>query len=150
MGDLPVTGVQTCALPIYSSGIVDGAAAVLIGSAAAGKQLGLKPRARIVATAVVGTEHTIMLTGPAPATRKALQVAGMNISDIDLFEVNEAFSAVVMRFMREMNVDESRVNVNGGSIAMGHPLGATGSMNLGTLLDELDRKSTRLNPNHNQ
>lgn len=126
--------------PGNSSGIVDGAAAVLIGSEAAGKQLGLKPRARIVATAVVGTEPTIMLTGPAPATRKALKVAGMDISDIDLFEVNEAFSAVVMRFMRELNVDESRVNVNGGAIAMGHPLGATGAMILGTVLDELEAR----------
>lgn len=124
--------------PGNSSGIVDGAAAVLIGSAEAGKQFGMKPRARIVSTAVVGTDPVIMLTGPAPAARKALKVAGMNVNDIDLHEVNEAFAAVVMRYMAEMNVSEEIVNVNGGSIAMGHPLGATGAMILGTLLDELE------------
>lgn len=127
--------------PGNSSGIVDGAAAVLIGSEAAGKKFGMKPRARIVATAVVGTDPTIMLTGPAPAARKALKVAGMDVSDIDLFEVNEAFASVVMRFMEEMNVPEEKVNVNGGSIAMGHPLGATGAMILGTLLDELEARN---------
>ena len=127
--------------PGNSSGIVDGAAAVLIGSEAAGKKFGMKPRARIVATAVVGTDPTIMLTGPAPAARKALKVAGMDVSDIDLFEVNEAFASVVMRFMEEMNVPEDKVNVNGGSIAMGHPLGATGAMILGTLLDELEARN---------
>ena len=127
--------------PGNSSGIVDGAAAVLIGSEAAGKKFGMKPRARIVATAVVGTDPTIMLTGPAPAARKALKVAGMDVSDIDLFEVNEAFASVVMRFMDEMNVPEEKVNVNGGSIAMGHPLGATGAMILGTLLDELEARN---------
>lgn len=127
--------------PGNSSGIVDGAAAVLIGSEIAGKQFGMKPRARIVATAVVGTDPTIMLTGPAPAARKALKVAGMNVDDIDLFEVNEAFASVVMRFMDEMNAPEDKVNVNGGSIAMGHPLGATGAMILGTLLDELEARN---------
>lgn len=126
--------------PGNSSGIVDGAAAVLIGSEAAGKKYGMKPRARIIATAVVGTDPTIMLTGPAPAARKALKVAGMSVSDIDLFEVNEAFASVVMRFMDEMNVPADKVNVNGGSIAMGHPLGATGAMILGTLLDELEAR----------
>ena len=125
--------------PGNSSGIVDGAALMLIGSAAKGKELGLKPRARIVATAVTSTDPTIMLTGPAPATRKALAKAGLSIDDIDLFEVNEAFASVVMKFMKDMGVPESKVNVNGGSIAMGHPLGATGGMIIGTALDELER-----------
>ena len=129
--------------PGNSSGIVDGAAAVLIGSAAAGKQFNMTPRARIVATAVVGAEPTIMLTGPAPAARKALKVAGMDVSDIDLFEVNEAFASVVMRFIDEMGISEDIVNVNGGSIAMGHPLGATGAMILGTLLDELEARDLK-------
>lgn len=124
-----------------ASGIVDGAALVLIGSKEAGERLGLRPRARIVATALVGTEPTIMLTGPAPATRKALRLAGMTLDDIDLFEVNEAFAAVVLKFMRDMAlVDQDRVNVNGGAIALGHPLGATGAMLLGTALDELERR----------
>ncbi len=126
--------------PGNSSGIVDGAAALLIGSAAIGKKFGMTPRARIVASAVVGTDPTIMLTGPAPAARKALKLAGMSVNDIDLFEVNEAFASVVMRFMDEMNVPEDIVNVNGGAIAMGHPLGATGAMILGTLLDELEAR----------
>ncbi len=126
--------------PGNSSGIVDGAAALLIGSAAIGKKFGMTPRARIVASAVVGTDPTIMLTGPAPAARKALKLAGMSVNDIDLFEVNEAFASVVMRFMDEMNVPEDIVNVNGGAIAMGHPLGATGAMILGTLLDELETR----------
>jgi acetyl-CoA C-acetyltransferase len=130
--------------PGNSSGIVDGAAAVLIGSAAAGNRFGMKPRARIVATAVVGSEPTIMLTGPAPAARKALKVADMDISDIDLFEVNEAFASVVMRFIDEMGISEEIVNVNGGSIAMGHPLGATGAMILGTLLDELEARDLKV------
>ena len=129
--------------PGNSSGIVDGSALMLIGSAAKGKELGLQPRARIVATAVIGTDPTIMLTGPAPATRKALAKAGLKVEDIDLFEVNEAFASVVMKFMKDMGVSEDRVNVNGGSIAMGHPLGATGCAILGTLLDELEKRQLR-------
>ena len=122
-----------------SSGIVDGAAAVLIGSREFGKAHGLTPRARIRATAKIGTDPTIMLTGPVPVTEKILREAGMAIGDIDLFEVNEAFAAVVLRFMQAFDVDATRVNVNGGSIAMGHPLGATGAIIIGTLLDELER-----------
>jgi acetyl-CoA C-acetyltransferase len=122
-----------------SSGIVDGSAALLIGSKEFGEKNGLKPRARIRATAKIGTDPTIMLTGPVPVTEKILQDNGMAISDIDLFEVNEAFAAVVLRFMQAFDVDPSVVNVNGGSIAMGHPLGATGAMIIGTLLDELER-----------
>jgi acetyl-CoA C-acetyltransferase len=122
-----------------SSGIVDGAAAVLVGTKEAGERLGLKPRARIRATARVGSDPTVMLTGPLPATRKALAAAGMEIGDIDLFEVNEAFAAVVLMFLEEFGADHGRVNVNGGAIAMGHPLGATGAMLLGTALDELER-----------
>ncbi|HBZ92419.1 MULTISPECIES: acetyl-CoA C-acetyltransferase [unclassified Pseudomonas] len=129
--------------PGNSSGIVDGAALMLIGSEAKGRELGLKPRARIVATAVTSTDPTIMLTGPAPATRKALAKAGLSIDDIDLFEVNEAFASVVMKFMKDMGVSEDKVNVNGGSIAMGHPLGATGCTILGTLLDELEKRQLR-------
>lgn len=129
--------------PGNSSGIVDGAALMLIGSAAKGKELGLKARGRIVATAVTSTDPTIMLTGPAPATRKALAKAGLNVNDIDLFEVNEAFASVVMKFMKDMGVAEDKVNVNGGSIAMGHPLGATGCAILGTLLDELEARNLR-------
>jgi len=126
-----------------SSGIVDGAALTLIGNEEAGRRLGLSPRARIVSAALTGTDPTIMLTGPMPATRKALAKAGLSIDDIDLFEVNEAFAAVVMRFIREMNIPEEKVNVNGGAIAMGHPLGATGAMLLGTLVDELERRRSR-------
>jgi len=126
-----------------SSGIVDGAAAVLIGSEAKGREMGLTPRARIVATALSGADPTIMLTGPMPATRKVLAKAGLRIEDIDLFEVNEAFAAVPMRFMREMGVPHDKVNVNGGAIALGHPLGATGAMLVGTLLDELERRQLR-------
>ncbi len=122
-----------------SSGIVDGAAALLIGNKEFGERYGLKPRARIRATAKVGTDPTIMLTGPVPATQKILKDSGMEIGDIDLFEVNEAFSSVVLRFMQAFDVDHDRVNVNGGAIAMGHPLGATGAMIIGTLLDELER-----------
>jgi len=122
-----------------SSGIVDGAAAVLIGNKAFGEAHGLTPRARIKATAKIGTDPTIMLTGPVPVTQKILSETGMEIGDIDLFEVNEAFAAVVMRFMQAFEVDPGVVNVNGGAIAMGHPLGATGAMILGTLLDELER-----------
>ena len=122
-----------------SSGIVDGAAAVLIGNRDFGIRHDLKPRARIKATAKIGTDPTIMLTGPVPATEKALREAGMRIDDIDLFEVNEAFAAVVLRFVKDMGLDMEKVNVNGGAIAMGHPLGATGAMILGTALDELER-----------
>jgi len=122
-----------------SSGIVDGAAAVLVGSKEYGEVHGLTPRARIRATAKIGTDPTIMLTGPVPVTQKILRDSGMSISDIDLFEVNEAFAAVVMRFMQAFDVDPSVVNVNGGAIAMGHPLGATGAMIIGTVLDELER-----------
>ena len=122
-----------------SSGIVDGAAAVLIGSKEFGQAHGLKPRARIRATAKIGTDPTIMLTGPVPVTEKILKDSGMSISDIDLFEVNEAFASVVLRFMQAFDVDPARVNPNGGSIAMGHPLGATGAIIIGTLLDELER-----------
>ena len=123
-----------------SSGIVDGAALVVVGSEQVGRDLGLTPRARIVAGAVTGEEPTIMLTGPAPATRKALSKAGMTMDQIDLVELNEAFAAVVLRFMREMDVPHDKLNVNGGAIAMGHPLGATGAMILGTLIDELERR----------
>jgi len=154
MGDMGFDGVAKEAYPHIesinhihspgnSSGIVDGAAAVLIGSEEAGKRFGMTPRARIVATAVVGSEPTIMLTGPGPAARKALKVAGMEVADIDLFEVNEAFASVVMRFIDEMEISEDIVNVNGGSIAMGHPLGATGAMILGTLLDELEARDLK-------
>ncbi|MCX7644613.1 MAG: acetyl-CoA C-acetyltransferase [Rhodobacteraceae bacterium] len=122
-----------------SSGIVDGAAAVLVGNEQFGKEYGLKPRARIRATAKIGTDPTIMLTGPVPVTEKILREAGMSVSDIDLFEVNEAFASVVLRFMQAFDVDPDRVNVNGGAIAMGHPLGATGAIIIGTLLDELER-----------
>jgi acetyl-CoA C-acetyltransferase len=122
-----------------SSGIVDGAAAVLIGSKEFGEMHGLKPRAKIRATCKIGTDPTIMLTGPVPATEKILRDSGMAISDIDLFEVNEAFASVVLRFMQAFDVDPALVNPNGGSIAMGHPLGATGAIIIGTLLDELER-----------
>lgn len=122
-----------------SSGIVDGAAAILIGNKEFGEQYGLKPRARIKCNAKIGTDPTIMLTGPVPVTEKILRENGMTIGDIDLFEVNEAFASVVMRFEQAFDVDHAKVNVNGGSIAMGHPLGATGAMILGTLLDELER-----------
>ena len=123
-----------------SSGIVDGAAAVLLGSKDAGERLGLEPRARIVRSATVGSEPCIMLTGPAPASRKALAKAGMRPSDIDLWEINEAFSSVCLLFMEEMGIDRSITNVNGGAIAFGHPLGATGAMLVGTMLDELERR----------
>jgi acetyl-CoA C-acetyltransferase len=122
-----------------SSGIVDGSAAVLVGSAEFGKARGLKPRARIRATAKIGVDPTIMLTGPVPVTEHIMKLSGMSISDIDLFEVNEAFASVVLRFQQAFDVDPELVNVNGGSIAMGHPLGATGAIILGTLLDEMER-----------
>ncbi len=129
--------------PGNSSGIVDGAGLVLVGSQAAGAASGMTPRARIVSTAVVGTEPIIMLTGPAPATQKALDRAGLSLEDIDLFEVNEAFGAVVLKWQRDLGVPDEKVNVNGGAIALGHPLGATGAMILGTLLDELERRDLR-------
>ena len=124
-----------------SSGIVDGSAAVLLGSTEAGERMGLKPRARIRGFASVGSEPTIMLTGPAPATEKALKRAGMSTSDIDLFELNEAFAAVVLRYMQQLNIAHDKINVNGGAIAMGHPLGATGAMVFGTVLDEMERRN---------
>jgi acetyl-CoA C-acetyltransferase len=129
-----------------SSGIVDGAAAVLLGSAGAGKAAGLKPRAKIRAFANIGSEPAMMLTGPVDVTRKLLSRAGMSLGDIDLFEVNEAFASVVLRYLQAFDLDPEKVNVNGGAIAMGHPLGATGAMLLGTALDELERsgKSTAL------
>ena len=126
-----------------SSGIVDGAALMLIGNEATGKKLGLKPRARIVATAVSGADPTIMLTGPAPAARKALAKAGLTVNDIDLWEINEAFAAVAMRFMKDMGISHDITNVNGGSIAMGHPLGATGCMIVQVALDELERRGLK-------
>ncbi|MGW7197639.1 acetyl-CoA C-acetyltransferase [Streptomyces chryseus] len=126
-----------------SSGIVDGAALVAIGSQAVGERYGLTPRARIVSVAVSGSEPTIMLTGPAPATRKALAKANLTIDDIDLVEINEAFAGVVLRFVKDMGISLDKVNVNGGAIAMGHPLGATGAMILGTLIDELERRDQR-------
>jgi acetyl-CoA C-acetyltransferase len=129
--------------PGNSSGIVDGASLMMIGNEAAGREQGLKPKARILATAVSGADPTIMLTGPAPASRKALAKAGIRAEELDLVEINEAFAAVVLRFVRDMGLDLSKVNVNGGAIAMGHPLGATGAMILGTLIDELHRTGGR-------
>ncbi len=126
-----------------SSGIVDGAALVLVGTEQVGTDLGLRPRARILSAAVSGADPTIMLTGPAPASRKALAKAGLDASDIDLYEINEAFAAVALRFMRDLDLPHDKVNVNGGAIAMGHPLGATGAMILGTLVDELERRDLR-------
>ncbi|MBV9050431.1 MAG: acetyl-CoA C-acetyltransferase, partial [Solirubrobacterales bacterium] len=126
-----------------SSGIVDGAALLAIGNEQTGVELGLEPRAKILATAVTGTDPTIMLTGPVPASRKALDKAGLAVEDLDLVEVNEAFASVVLRFLRHMGLDMEKVNVNGGAIAMGHPLGATGAMILGTLIDELHRTGGR-------
>lgn len=126
--------------PGNSSGVVDGASLVLLGNRAAGDAQGLEPRARIVSMALTGTDPTIMLAGPAPASRKALDKARMNADDIDLFELNEAFASVVLHYQREMGVADDRINVNGGAIAMGHPIGATGAMVLGTLLDELERR----------
>ncbi|GAA2800523.1 acetyl-CoA C-acetyltransferase [Crossiella cryophila] len=126
-----------------SSGIVDGAALVLVGSERAGTELGLTPRGRIVSAALSGADTTIMLTGPAPAARKALGLAGLTAADIDLFEMNEAFAAVVLKFMRDLDIPHDKVNVNGGAIALGHPLGATGAMLLGTVLDELERRGGR-------
>jgi len=126
-----------------SSGIVDGAAAVLLGTKEAGRAAGLKPRARIRAFASIGSEPSIMLTGPTYVTEKVLKRAGMKVEDIDLYELNEAFASVVLRFMKHLNIPHDKVNVNGGAIAMGHPLGATGAMILGTVLDELERRNLR-------
>ena len=126
-----------------SSGIVDGSALMMIGNEQVGKDLGLTPRARIVSAAVSGADPTIMLTGPAPASRKALAKAGLEVKDIDLFEINEAFAAVAMRFMKDMGISDEITNVNGGAIAMGHPLGATGAMILGTVIDELERRDLK-------
>lgn len=126
--------------PGNSSGVVDGASLVLVGNKQAGEDQGLKPRARIVTCALTGTEPTIMLDGPVPAAQKALKQAGMTTADIDLFELNEAFASVVLRFQHRMNVADDKINVNGGAIAMGHPIGATGAMILGTVLDELERR----------
>jgi acetyl-CoA C-acetyltransferase len=123
-----------------SSGIVDGAAAVLVGSKKAGRRAGLKARARVKAFANIGSEPSIMLTGPIDVTRKVLKKAGMTLDDIDLIELNEAFASVVLRYMQAFDLDHAKVNVNGGAIAMGHPLGATGAMILGTVLDELERR----------
>jgi acetyl-CoA C-acetyltransferase len=129
--------------PGNSSGIVDGASLLAIGNEKLGEELGMAPRARILATAVSGADPTIMLTGPAPASKKALAKAGITAEDLDLVEINEAFAAVVLRFVKDMGLDMERVNVNGGAIAMGHPLGATGGMILGTLIDELHRTGGR-------
>jgi acetyl-CoA C-acetyltransferase len=127
--------------PGNSSGIVDGAAAVLLGNKNSGIAAGLKPRARIRQFANIGSEPSIMLTGPVPVTEKVLKKAGMTVKDIDLFELNEAFAAVVLHYMQQLDVDHDKINVNGGAIAMGHPLGATGAMILGTVLDELERRN---------
>ncbi|MCH9800321.1 MAG: acetyl-CoA C-acyltransferase, partial [Actinomycetia bacterium] len=129
--------------PGNSSGIVDGAALVLVGSEAAGRQAGMSPRARVVSTAVSGADPTIMLTGPTPATEKALRLAGLTKDDIDVWELNEAFAAVVLKWMKDFGLERDQVNVNGGAIAMGHPLGATGAMILGTVVDELERSGGR-------
>ena len=129
--------------PGNSSGIVDGASLVAIGNEQTGADLGLRARAKILATAVSGADPTIMLTGPAPASKKALAKAGLTVEDLDLVEINEAFAAVVLRFVRDMELDIDKVNVNGGAIAMGHPLGATGAMIIGTLVDELERQDKR-------
>ena len=138
-----VAAINHVHTPANSSGIVDGASAVLIGSEAIGQQLGLTPRGRIIATATVSTEPTIMLVAPAPAVLKLLARAKLTIDDIDLFEVNEAFASVVLRFRDELGVPEDKINVNGGAIALGHPIGATGGMLVGTLLDELERRELK-------
>lgn len=138
-----LTRVNHVHTPGNSSGIVDGAAAVLIGSEKAGKDLGLTPRARIVATAVLATDPIIMLTGPGPAAEKALRKAGLSPADIDLWEINEAFASVALRYMKDLNLDHEITNVNGGAIAMGHPLGATGAMLISTMVDELERRQAK-------
>ena len=126
-----------------SSGIVDGAALVLIGSEEAGRKAGLTPRARIVGTAVSGSDSTIMLTGPVPATEKVLTATGLTVDDIDLFELNEAFASVVLNYRKKLHIPDEKLNVNGGAIAMGHPLGATGAMITGTMVDELQRRGAK-------
>jgi len=138
-----VDRVEHVHTPGNSSGIVDGAGLMLVGSEQAGRDLGLQPRARIVSCALTGTDPTIMLAGPEPASRKALKRAGLSRGDIDLFELNEAFAAVVLRYQRLMEVPDDEINVNGGAIAMGHPIGATGAIILGTLLDEMERREVR-------
>jgi acetyl-CoA C-acetyltransferase len=138
-----VERVEHIHTPGNSSGVVDGASLVLVGSEEIGKDLGLKPRARVVSCALTGTEPTIMLDGPVPATQKALKKAGMIVGDIDLFELNEAFASVVVNFQRKLNVPDEKINVNGGAIAMGHPIGATGAMLVSTLLDELERRDLK-------
>ncbi len=138
-----VAAIDHVHTPGNSSGIVDGAALVLVGSEQAGRKLGLVPRARVVSVAITGTEPTIMLTGPAPAAFKALDKAGMTLDQIDLFEVNEAFASVVLRFQADTGVPWEKINVNGGAIALGHPLGATGAMLIGTMIDELERRQLR-------
>ena len=138
-----VEQVEHIHTPGNSSGIVDGAALALIGNEQTGRELGLRPRARIVACALTGTDPTIMLAGPEPATRKVLKKAGMTADQIDLYELNEAFAAVVLRYQKLLEIDDSKINVNGGAIAMGHPIGATGAMILGTLIDELERRQLR-------
>ena len=135
-----VEKVECIHTPGNSSGVVDGASLVLLGNKQAGSDQGLKPRARIKTCALTGTEPTIMLAGPAPASEKALKQAGMSVDDIDLFELNEAFASVVLRYQQLMNIADDKINVNGGAIAMGHPIGATGAMILGTVLDELERR----------
>ena len=135
-----VERVECIHTPGNSSGVVDGASLVLLGNQQAGADQGLRPRARIVACALTGTEPTIMLAGPAPASQKALDMAKMTVGDIDLFELNEAFAAVVLRYQRLLDIPDDRINVNGGAIAMGHPIGATGAMILGNVLDELERR----------
>lgn len=129
--------------PGNSSGIVDGSSAVLIGNEQVGKDLGLTPRGRVVATAVLATDPNIMLIGPGPAAKKVLKKAGMTTADIDLFEINEAFASVVLRFMQDLDITPENTNVNGGSIAMGHPLGATGGMLISVVLDELERRNLK-------
>lgn len=138
-----VEHVQCVHTPGNSSGIVDGASLVLIGNEEGGKKAGLTPKAKILSTALVGTEPTIMLTGPAPATEKALAKAGLTVNDIDLFELNEAFASVVLRYQKILGIPDEKINVNGGAIAMGHPIGATGGMILGTLIDELARRGLK-------
>ncbi len=138
-----VERVEHIHTPGNSSGIVDGASAVLVGSEQAGRDQGLEPRARVVACALTGTDPTLMLAGPGPATEKALALAGLGVDDIDLFELNEAFAVVVLRYQKLLGIPDEKINVNGGAIAMGHPIGATGAMILGTLLDELERRELR-------